>query len=34
MKVLLAKLTSAYLKLRVRDAHRLGTIDAAGNVVF
>lgn len=34
MKVLLAKLTAAYLKLRVRDAHRLGTIDASGKVVF
>lgn len=34
MRVLLAKLTAVYLKLRVRDAHRLGTLDASGKVVF
>lgn len=34
MKVLLSKLTAVYLRLRVKDAHQLGSIDAAGNVVF
>lgn len=33
MRVLNA-LTKLYLLLRVRDAHRLGTLDASGKVKF